>query len=143
MPEEAQNSAVTAFDPEANTILFRIGPHTVKLVPLTIKKLRQVIALIDEVFIEMKSLNENTGIRTFTDIIALKALNVLMVLFPPSEYSFMSMEFLEETLSVVEIRNIFDKLVVMNDLDKLYPPLAAFRKDGSVAAPGSGAAIAK
>ena len=97
------------------------GGVSLTMRPLTIKGLRQIVAIVSGTFDNFSKIDPSTQLVGISDIVFENFSRIMHVLFPPASYPMVTDEFIEDHIDLPAHRKIIEKAIEINNLTDVYP----------------------
>ena len=116
----AQNS--NPFDPDSMAIEYSVGGKKLKLLPLKVKAFRRLVAVIEGASKDVNSMDPKAGAGQVVDMLLGKALDMFAIIFQDAD---VTQEFVDENMTISQVRKVIEDVVRMNGLEQWFPALSS------------------
>ena len=112
--------AGSAFDLQSMAVEFQVGEKKLVLLPMKLKSFRRVIDMMEDLADKARALPPGAKIKALAGVVLEKQEEALNILFPGAE---LTHEFIDENMTISQVKEILGAAVKMNGLDQWYPDL--------------------
>ena len=116
----AQNS--NPFDPESMAIEYEVGGKKLKLLPLRVKAFRRLVSVIEGASKDVNSMDPKAGASQVVEMLLGKAVEMFTIVFHEGG---INQEFVDEHMTVSQVRRVIEDVVRMNGLEQWFPALSS------------------
>lgn len=124
----------TPLDPEAAERRVKVGDRELVVRPLSLKRIRELARVVAE---KMGGISEKVAGRTNDEAIGIATQSWAEVARCAFKEDFLTDEFVEENFTVPLARHLIGLVIDVNNLDAIYPALAAWKPAKATATPGA------